>query len=101
MNFPVTLPTICGLANTLLQAGSDPVLIKNIIIFNSHNSSVNFTLTYVNSIGSSFIMYDSNLSANSENYLDRLIVINPYDQLDSTCNHDNVVSVLLHTVTLT
>jgi hypothetical protein len=101
MNFPITLPTICGLANTLLQAGSDPVLVKNIIIYNSHNNNVNFTLAYGNSIGSSFTMYSSTLSGSSETYLDRLIVINPYDQLDSTCSVNNVVSVVLHTVTLT
>jgi hypothetical protein len=101
MNFPVTLPTLCGLANTLLQAGSDPVLIKNIIIYNAHNNNVLFSLAYGNSIGSSFTMFYSTLSANSETYLDRLIVINPYDQLNSTSDHSDLVSVILHTVTLT
>lgn len=101
MNFPITLPTLCGLANTLLQAGSDPILIKNIIIYSNHGNNLNFTLSYANSIGSSFTIFNSTLSSNSETYLDQLIVINPYDQLNSTSSISDAVSVILHTVTLT
>jgi len=100
MNKPISLPVLVGTLSTIVIADNDPILVKNIIIYNSHNSNTRVTLNYITGIGSSFTFYNDQINSKQNVYLTNLLVVNPYDQIQATADASDVVSIISHTVIL-
>ena len=100
MNKPISIPTQIGFFTTVLSADNDPVLVKNMLIYNLHNNGVSLQLNYVTGIGSSFTFYDQTIGSKDEVSLTNLIVVNPYDRIEAISNHDNMLNIISHTVIL-
>jgi len=100
MNKPISIPTQIGYFTTVLSADNDPILVKNMLIYNLHNASVSLTLNYVTGIGSNYTFYSQTIGSEDEVALTNLIVVNPYDRIEAISNHNNMLNIISHTVIL-